>query len=140
MDRTRVKAGGIEVRLDGGEDDFRSSLSTSTLESGVELVHLRIESGEAQRPPVFRLSWSYPLVSVHSFWHPGARYDKGLGVDWGKGFYSKATSGAPVGCLYDLKGRNRLTFALSDSLDPVTFHAGVHEESGESSCWVRLFD
>jgi len=140
MDSTHVKAGGIEVRLDGGGEGFRGSLSNSTLESGVELVHLRIESDEAVRPPVFRLSWSHPLVSVHGFWHSGAGYDKGLRVDWGKGFYSKATSGAPVGCLYDLKGRNRLTFALSDALNPITFHAGVHEESGEAGCWVRLFD
>ncbi|MEJ7813868.1 MAG: glycoside hydrolase family 36 protein [Rubrobacter sp.] len=140
MDRTRAKAGGIEVRMDGGGEGFRGSLSTSTLESGVELVHLRIASDEAGRPPVFRLSWSQPLVSVHGFWHSGAGYDKGLRVDWGKGVYSKATSGAPVGCLYDLKGRNRLTFALSDALEPVTFHAGVHEESGVASCWVRLFD
>jgi alpha-galactosidase len=140
VDSTRVKAGGIEVRLDGGGEGFRGSLATSTPKSGVELVHLRIESDEAGRPPVFRLSWSQPLVSVHGFWHPGAGYDKGLGVDWGKGYYSKATSGAPVGCLYDLEGRNRLTFALSDALNPVTFHAGVHEESGEASCWVRLFD
>jgi alpha-galactosidase len=140
MDGTHVKAGGIEVRLDGVGKGFRGSLATSTLESGVELVHLRIESDEAGRPPVFRLSWSHPLVSVHGFWHSDAGYDKGLRVDWGKGVYSKATSGAPVGCLYDLKGRNRLTFALSDALNPVTFHAGVHEESGEASCWVRLFD
>jgi alpha-galactosidase len=140
MDGTHVKAGGIEVRLDGVGKGFRGSLATSTPESGVELVHLRIESDEAGRPPVFRLSWSQPLVSVHGFWHSGAGYDKGLRVDWGKGAYSKATSGAPVGCLYDLKGRNRLTFALSDALNPVTFHAGVHEESGEASCWVRLFD
>ena len=103
-------------------------------------MHLRIESDEPERPPVFRLSWSHPLVSVHGYWHFGAGYDKGLQVDWGKGVCSKATSGAPVGCLYDLGGRNRLTFALSDALNPVTFHAGVHEESGEASCWVRLFD
>jgi alpha-galactosidase len=140
VDRTRVKAGGIEVRLDGGGEDFQGSLSASTLESGVELVRLRVVSDEAARPPVFRLSWSHPLVSVHGFWHPVAGYDKGLRVDWGQGAYSKATSGAPVGCLYDLKGRNRLTFALSDALNPVTFHAGVHEESAEASCWVRLFD
>jgi alpha-galactosidase len=140
MDRTIVKAGGIEVRLDGGGEGFRGSLATSTPESGVELVHLRIESDEPERPPVFRLSWSHPLVSVHGYWHTGAGYDKGLQVDWGKGVYSKATSGAPVGCLYDLEGRNRLTFALSDALNPVTFHAGVDEESGEARCWVRLFD
>ena len=32
------------------------------------MVHLRIESGDVARPPVFRLSWSHPLVSVHGFW------------------------------------------------------------------------
>jgi hypothetical protein len=68
MDLTRIKAGGIEVRLDGGGEGFRSSLSTSTLRSGVEIVHLRIESGDVARPPVFRRSWSHPLVSVHDFW------------------------------------------------------------------------
>lgn len=140
MDTTIVTDNGYEVTLDGGGEGFRGSLSTSTPESSVDLVHLRIESDEAGRPPVFRLSWSRPLVSVHGFWHAGARYDKGLGVDWGRGVYSKATSGAPVGCLYDLQGRNRLTFAFSDALNPVTFHAGVHEESAEVNCWVRLFD
>ena len=140
MDLTRVKVGGIEVRLGGEGEGFRGSLTTSTLESGVGLVHLRIESDEAARPPVFRLSWSHPLVSVHGFWHSGAGFDRSLRVDWGKGVYSKATSGAPVGCLYDLEGRNRLTFALSDALNPATFHAGVHEESGEVNCWIRLFD
>src|SRR5829696_7097544 len=140
MDSAHVKAGGIEVRLDGGGEGFRGSLATSTLESGVELVRLRIESDEAARPPVFRLSWSHPLVSVHGFWHSGAGFDRSLRVDWGKGVYSKATSGAPVGCLYDLEGRNRLTFALSDALNPATFHAGVHEESGEVNGWVRHFD
>jgi alpha-galactosidase len=140
MENTIVTDDGYEIRLEGGGEGFQGSLSTSTLESGVELVHLRIEADEAGRPPVFRLSWSHPLVGVHGFWHSGAGYDKGLAVDWGKGFYSKATSGAPVGCLYDLKGRNRLTFAFSDALNPTTFHAGVHEESAEASCWVRLFE
>jgi hypothetical protein len=32
------------------------------------MVHLRIESGDVARPPVFRLSWFHPLVSVHGFW------------------------------------------------------------------------
>lgn len=138
MESTHVKAGDFEVKLEG--EGFRGSISTSTLESGVELVRLRIEADEAGRPPVFRVSWSHPLVSVHGFWSSGAGYDKGLGVDWGKGFYSKATSGAPVGCLYDLQGRNRLTFAFSDALNPVTFHTGVHEESAEVNCWIRLFE
>src|SRR5918998_150433 len=140
MGTTIMTDSGYEVSLEGGGKGFQSSISTSTLEGGVGLVHRRIEADGGGPPPVFLLSWSHPLVSVHGFWHSGARYDKGLGVDWGEGFYSKATSGAPVGCLYDLEGRNRLTFALSDALNPATFHAGVHEESGEVNCWVRLFD
>jgi len=59
MDRTRVKAGGLEVRLEGEGEGFRGSLATSTLESGVELVHLRIESDETTKQIVRRRSPSY---------------------------------------------------------------------------------
>jgi alpha-galactosidase len=81
VDSTSVKAGGLEIRLEGGGEGFSGSLSASAPESGVELVHLKIAADDAGYPPEFRLSWSYPLVRVHGFWHPGAGYDKGLRVE-----------------------------------------------------------
>jgi alpha-galactosidase len=135
-----VTAGGREVRLTGEGDGFRGALSGGRVEDGVELVRLRIESEEPGRPPVFRLSWTYPAVDVHGFWHPGSGHDKGLSVDWAPGFRSKATSSAPVGCLYDVRGRNRLTLALSDALNTVSVKVGLHEETAEFRCSISFFE
>ena len=57
MNRATVKAGGHEVRIEGGGDASRGYLSCETPEEGVELIHLRIRSDEARRPPDFRLVW-----------------------------------------------------------------------------------
>ena len=51
MGSTSVKAGDIEVRLEGGGEGFSGSLSTSALQSGVDLVHLKIAADEAGYPP-----------------------------------------------------------------------------------------
>lgn len=139
MDAT-VTAGGHQVRLEGGGEGFRGSLSSETPEKGIELVRLRAESDEAARPPVLRLAWSHPTVGVHGYWHPGAGHDKGLAVSWAPGWRSKATSSAPVGCLYDLGGRNRLTLAFSDALNPITVKVGVEEETAEMGCYISLFE
>ncbi|MDQ4129042.1 MAG: alpha-galactosidase [Actinomycetota bacterium] len=140
MDRATVRAGGHEVRLEGGGESFRGTLSSETPEEGVELIHLRIESDEAGRPPVFRLVWTHQIVEVHGYWHPGAGPDKGLAVSWAPGWRSKATSSAPVGCLYSLGGRNRLTLALSDALNAVSVKVGVEEETAELLCSVSIFE
>jgi len=122
MEETTATAGRHEVRLEGGGDGFRGSLTSEIPERGVELVHLRVESGEAARPPVFRLAWTHPVVDLHGYWHPGAGHDKGLAVSWAPGWRSKATSSAPVGCLYGFGGRNRLTGEAREgklSLEPL---------------------
>lgn len=139
MDPT-IEVGGHEVRLEGGGSGFRGFLSSETQEEGLELVHLRIEADKAGRPPVFRLVWTHPIVDVHGYWHPSAGPDKGLAVSWSPGWRSKATSSAPLGCLYSLSGRNRLTLALSDALNTVSVKAGVEEETAELLCSVSIFE
>ncbi len=140
MDGATVTAGGHEVRLEGGGEGFRGSLSSEIAEEGIELIHLRIESDEARRPPVFRISWDHPIVDVHGYWHPRAGPDKGLAVSWAPGWRSKATSSAPVGCLYSLAGRNRLTLALSDALDTASVKVGVEEETARLLCSISIFE
>jgi alpha-galactosidase len=139
-EKPTATAGGHEVRLEGGGGGFQSSLSAEILEEGIALVHLRIESDEARCPPVFRLAWTHPIVDVHGYWHPKAGPDKGLAVSWAPGWRSKATSSAPVGCLYSLGGRNRLTLALSDALNTVSVKVGVEEETAEMGYLVSIFE
>jgi len=140
MNGATATAGGHQLRLEGGGEGFRGYLSSETPEEGIELVRLRIESDEAGRPPVFRLVWTHPIVDVHGYWHPGAGHDKGLAVGWTPGWRSKATSSAPVGCLYSLGGRNRLTLALSDALNTVSVKVGVEEETARLLCSISIFE
>jgi alpha-galactosidase len=124
-----------------GENElFQASLSQTDLGNGIFLIHIQIESDTKEYPPVFSIEWSHPAVDIHSFWHPGTDRHKGFQVDWGEGFRSKNTSLAPVGCLYNLNGRNRLTFAFSDALNPVSVKAGIHEEDATFQCSITLFE
>lgn len=140
MQPTSVRAGGHEITLTGGDETWRASLECTQDGDRVALVHLRLEAGRPASPPRVTLSWTHPVVDIHAFWHPGAGRGKGLQVEWGRGFTSKATSLAPVGCLHSLSGWNRLTFALSDALNPAQLKAGVHEETATFRCSVTLFD
>lgn len=137
-----LTVGDYELELSGleGVEGWRGSLVAERVGTGVDLVRVKIESDEPGPPPAFSLMWWCPIVKVHGLWHPGSVFDKGLAVDWVPGFRSKATSLAPVACLYGLDdGRNRLTYALSDALNPVTIKAGVHEETARLRCSVSLF-
>lgn len=136
----RTTAGPYEVALTG-DAPFQAELSSTLEGEGVYLVRLRIDAeGDPAPPPVFELSWTHPIVDTIGVWHPGAAFDKGLALGWGRSFGSKATSNAPVGCLYGATGRNRLCFALSDALRPMGIKAGVSEESAEVLCSFTLFD
>jgi alpha-galactosidase len=128
-----------EVTLTGANDIFHASLSTTQPVEGIDLVQLRIVAQQPASPPVFTLFWTHPIVAIHALWHPGANRNKSLLPAWARGFVSKATSQAPVGCLYSLAGRNRLTFAFSDALHLLEIKAGVHEETAMLHCSITLF-
>ncbi|MBC8080825.1 MAG: alpha-galactosidase [Gorillibacterium sp.] len=125
--------------LIGDRTQFTTMLSVKQLEDGKTIVHVAFTATETAIPPSFTLKWTHPILDIHGFWHPWADRNKGLQVDWGGGYNSRATTSAPVGCLYNINGRNRLTYALSDALNPIWFRAGVSEESAMFTCEVKLF-
>ncbi|GAB6926582.1 hypothetical protein JCM10914A_05650 [Paenibacillus sp. JCM 10914] len=119
---------------------FDSSTEIETIAEHVYLVHIRLKAIQKEYPPVCRIEWAFPAVDVHSLWHPGTDRNKAFQVDWGDGFQSKSTSLAPVASLYNLDGRNRMTFAFSDALNNVSIKAGIHEEDSTFLCSVTLFE
>lgn len=137
-----VQAGphSVSLALEGaGAEGWAPALTTSTLEPGVELVHVRLSAATPGSPPRTVLSWAHPILDIHGVWHPGVDRNRALPVDWGLGFSSRATSLAPVFAAYSLSGPNRLTFALSDALNSAQIRGGVHEETGELRPSVILF-
>ncbi|MCD9020727.1 glycoside hydrolase family 36 protein [Cohnella silvisoli] len=127
-------------QLTGADDRFQGVVSIETPEEGIELIHIRITADKPETPPVFRLSWKHPIVDIQGVWHPNGYRNRGLAPDWTKGYSSKSTSSAPVVCLFSGSGRSRMTFAFSDTLNPVVCKAGVNEEAAEFHCSIALFE
>lgn len=119
---------------------FDSATSIETIAENLFLVHIRLTALQKDYPSVCRIEWSIPAVDIHSLWHPGTDRNKAFQVDWGDGFQSKSTSLAPVASLFNLSGRNRMTFAFSDALNNVSIKAGIHEEDSSFLCSVTLFE
>lgn len=134
-----IKTRNHEVSLTGLPDNFTATLTTSHAEDGIDTVHLRLEAAIETLILAVKLSWSQPMVDAHAFWHPGSDVHKQVRPDWAGPYISKATSLAPVGCLYNFRGHNRLTFAFSDALNPLSIEAGVHEETATLACVITLF-
>ncbi|MFC3747826.1 glycoside hydrolase family 36 protein [Paenibacillus sp. GCM10012306] len=119
---------------------FDSTIEIETVTENLFLVHIKLKAAQKEYPPVCSIEWSIPAVDVHSLWHPGTDRNKAFQVDWGDGFQSKSTSLAPVASLYNLDGRNRMTFAFTDALNNVSIKAGIHEEDSTFLCSVTLFE
>lgn len=117
----------LTVQTSGARIHLSARAEGATLraceQDGVAFVRVEVPPGEGSAT----LTWDTPLVDTHAFWHPGL--DRNQTLTWARSFEASAVSQAPVGCLYSLAGQNRLTFALSEVLQPVTVHAGVHEET-----------
>lgn len=122
-----------------GDSRLRTALYSESIGEGVELLHIRMEADAPVQPGETEIVWRVPAIDIHGYWHPAAYRNRRLHVDWERGLVSKATYSAPVGCLFNVQGRNRLTFAYSDALNAVQMSAGVHEETSVFKCAVKLF-
>ena len=93
---------------------------------------------QTENTPELTITWQMPLVDLHFCWHPKCGKNRHLVPDWSGGFYSRVSSGAPVICLYNLAGQNRMTAALSDALSESCFRFGVNEETGMLLCRISI--
>lgn len=127
---------GIEIT--GNLGAFSTTLETRQLDANRCVVTLRLGADSPTEFPAVSLRWKIPAIDVAATWRPGIG-ERGLSVDWSEGFTSHATWQAPVVALYDLAGRNRLTFAASDALNPLKIHAGIEEETATLLCTIEPF-
>ena len=93
---------------------------------------------EMQEAPELNIAWRQPMQDIHFLWHPRCHLDRHIPPDWAGGSSCRISSGAPVMCLYNQQGQNRLTFALSDALSESIIRCGVSEETGELICRVSI--
>lgn len=84
------------------------------------------------------LDFSWPLLDICGIWYPDCGKERALQADWTKKNRSMTCISAPVACLFNEEGTNRLTFALEEAAKEVFFGAGVREEDGTLSCQAAL--
>lgn len=105
-------------------------------EADCSAVSLKMENcGEKLAATV---SFSWPLLDICGIWYPNCGKERSLQADWTSPNRSMTCISAPVVCLFDEEGTNRLTFALAEAAKEVFFAANVREEDGTLSCYMRL--
>lgn len=83
-------------------------------------------------------SWEFPVLDIAGRWHPLCHFDRSIRADWSFGEKSMSSISAPVMTFFNEKGRNRGTFAVSETLKEVRMRIGVHEENGMMKCEVYV--
>lgn len=108
-------------------------------EPGVEEIRITLNQDTEGYMPQLDIGAQFPILDIQNYWQPGAYRSKGLELEWGSGFESKATTFAPVGCLYNVRQENRLTISVSEAVEAVRMKMGVHEEDSSISVRIRMF-
>lgn len=137
---TSVRTSSHTVYLYGNLRSFKPLLGTRTVEQGLDLVTLTLESSSRDTLPAgVTLAFSHPIIDVQSNWHPSMLFSRHLRITWQEGFFSNSTHDAPLMIAHNANGENKLTFACSDAVSPITVRMGVNEETSSLDCKAELF-
>ncbi len=135
-----VRTSSYTVFLYGNVQSFKPSLSTRTVEQGLDLITLTLESNIRDTLPAgLTLAFSHPIIDVQSNWHPSMLFSRHLRITWQEGFFSNSTHNAPLMVAHNANGENKLTFACSDAVSPIIVRMGVNEETSSLDCKAELF-
>ncbi len=134
-----VDIGSLHLNLEGEQETPDVSLTVEDVSPGLSLVHLEIRADEAWSPKPLKLAWRQPIVDTIGVWCSASDMRRGLTLPWEITVKSKATSQAPVVCLYGADGGNRMTFACSEVLEHIESTASVHEATSTFACHVLFF-
>lgn len=118
--------------------DFEVEREALAAEPGVALTRLTFRFSGAPAPVL--VEWHEPLLDIAGKWHCAIGSDRSLTAEWTKYLESHATLNAPVLCAFSAAGTNRITFAVSDAVNPVKMQAQVEEDTAELRCRVVLCD
>lgn len=121
-----------------GKAQFTVDRKVLPAEDGIDLTRLVFRF--PVNPTPVMVEWCVPLVDIAGKWHCAIGCDRSLTAGWTNYLESYATLNAPVMCAFSAHGANRLTFAVSDAVNPVKLQAQVEEDTAELRCRVLLFD
>lgn len=123
-----------------GFDGAKITLENEKTVNGVRFFDVHVVLDEEKIPETVTIRFSIPDVDIYSIWSPALRYDRRLGVNWGKkGVASRLCSWMPLHALVSQNGTNRMTVALSDAKTPTALRAGICEENANFEWDIQFF-
>lgn len=131
-----IIAGDYELSVSGQTQPFTATLTLLPASAERELVLFRLEAEHPAVPSPLTIRWTQPAVDIQGVWDTDAgRRNRYIGSS----VSSKSTSHAPVVSLFNMNGANRLTFALSDAMNPAKIVCWIDEYTAEYNCSIELF-
>lgn len=101
---------------------------------------VKIELKEKARPEKYSIIWEEDQIDLYGFWSSKTYLQHYIAPDWyQKGEDSRTASGMPLIAFYNKANENRVTVALSDTMNPINLTAGVVEETGTIQFKIDLF-
>ena len=123
-----------------GFDGAKITLENEKTVNGVRFFDVHVVLEEERIPETVTIRFSVPDADIYSIWSPALRYDRRLGVNWGKkGVASRLCSWMPLHALVSQNGRNRMTVALSDAKTPTALRACICEENANFEWDIQFF-
>ncbi len=136
-----IECNGMTIALEADLAPFTAELTCEEEPvPGVFAVRLCLDAAEAAMLPTVTLRWQLPSVDLHYKWNSSCFFNRGLDAGTGTRnvIDSRANSGMPVYCLYNLDGINACTWALSDAVhDTKTGGAYRHGKTYDSVAEIK---
>ena len=88
------------------------------------------EIPESEKEEMLWVEWYEDVTNTVGCWYPDCGYVRAYGADWQRRRTTSLSVSAPVYCLYDQRGNNCITIALSEAVRETEWKIGVHEEDG----------
>ena len=126
-----------DLEIDGDLQSFKAGWESKTIGENIQIITLILESDKPATPPEFAVKWQTPSVDVYGFWSPNISLNKSS--SWNSRTTSRAARYAPVICLYNQQDQNRLTLAVSDTLNKVVTGTYLKEEDVNFHFYVNFF-
>lgn len=98
-------------------------------------------SNEEAVPKEVCVRWQIPSIGIVSTWNPITMFNRALRTvtTAGISLESRSYHGAPVQALIAPDGKNKITFAVSDAITPMTLNTQIDEEGIEMTCEIKFF-
>jgi alpha-galactosidase len=103
---------------------------------GIEYLDFTLSAKEPIRPNPITLIWDYKSIDVHQ--RTCTEHRPNLGGCGRARTRSSAARGAPVWCMFNYAGDNRMTIAVADAINTCEISAAHQEETAILICSIEL--